>query len=126
MRQDIDGYRRQMKAIRITYLIIKLILAVGALLFSIGVVFGGIALDKFKGGWTMGLYLYDMAHKPIVEQCQGCGLIDGDICKAYAYPAAKWRNGQPCPLASHVSTGAIKIGRKVNPLKASKRANKGR
>jgi hypothetical protein len=38
---------------------------------------------------------------PIVKQCTGCENIEGDVCRIWASPAAKWRLGG-CPSATHV------------------------
>lgn len=63
---------------------------------------------------------------PIVESCQGCDRVqtaeDATYCKSYPNPAAKWRLGV-CNFATHVKS-EVKAGTKINPLKASKRANK--
>jgi hypothetical protein len=42
---------------------------------------------------------------PIVEQCKGCDNIDGEVCRIWANPAAKWRLGV-CASATHVKTEA--------------------
>lgn len=63
------------------------------------------------------------------EKCEGCNKlveIESGIfeCKTYPNPAAIWRRGG-CALGSHI----VKVKeekRKVNPLKASKRAKKGK
>jgi hypothetical protein len=39
--------------------------------------------------------------KPVVENCQGCNNIEGEVCRVWATPAAKWRLGG-CPSATHV------------------------
>lgn len=39
--------------------------------------------------------------KPIVEQCTGCDNIEGEYCRIWVNPAAKWRIGI-CPSATHV------------------------
>lgn len=54
-----------------------------------------------------------------------CSRADGNFCSAYAWPAKKWINFD-CPLADNflkteTETEDIK---KINPLKASKRARK--
>jgi hypothetical protein len=49
---------------------------------------------------------------PIVEQCQGCENIEGEVCRIWAVPAAKWRLG-PCPSATHVKLGGKEAGNKV-------------
>lgn len=68
--------------------------------------------------------------EPIVEQCEGCERVipfeDAKYCPAYAQPARKWAHGV-CNFATHVRAGVDKEGKvKVNPLKASKRAARGR
>lgn len=64
-----------------------------------------------------------------VAQCEGCGHIiqlDGHkFCKAYPDPAAKWQFG-PCNLATHVQRKFQTEMKKVNPLKASKKAAAGK
>lgn len=64
----------------------------------------------------------------IVEQCEGCERIqefDGaKFCGSYPQPAVKWRMGN-CNFSTHMKAEA-KAKAKVNPLKASKRAAKGR
>jgi hypothetical protein len=49
-----------------------------------------------------------MAHfqpqkSPIVKQCTGCENIEGDVCRIWASPAAKWRLGV-CSSATHVKS----------------------
>jgi hypothetical protein len=68
------------------------------------------------------------AHK-VVDQCVGCAHVqdigETKFCKAYADPASKWQFGS-CNLGTHV---VRKLGgevKKVNPLKASKKAMKGK
>jgi hypothetical protein len=38
---------------------------------------------------------------PVVEQCTGCENIEGDVCRIWASPVAKWRLGV-CSSATHV------------------------
>jgi hypothetical protein len=68
----------------------------------------------------------DATREPIVESCVGCNRVnvEGEVsyCKAYVRPAAWWKHGRYCPLASHFKIEAGKSA-KVNPLKASKRAS---
>lgn len=63
---------------------------------------------------------------PIIEKCEGCNKVlesaMGRFCKMYPDPKAKWAMGG-CPTSSHVKRD-IKEEQKINPLKASKRANK--
>lgn len=69
--------------------------------------------------------------QPIVEQCytgeKKCSkiVVENNIsyCKSYAFPTAKWRNGL-CNMADHLEIEVKKDSKKVNPLKASKRAGK--
>lgn len=68
--------------------------------------------------------------EPVVEQCEGCErAVDFDsikYCPCYAQPAKKWGHGV-CNFATHARAGVDKEGKvKVNPLKASKRAARGR
>jgi len=48
----------------------------------------------------------------------------GNFCSVYPYPAMKWRNGI-CNFATHVKMEVQKdaAGRKINLLKAAKRAS---
>lgn len=67
---------------------------------------------------------------PIVEKCEGCDRtseFDGKVyCNSYPEPEAKWDHGA-CNFATHIQAVVDKAGKvKVNPLKASKRAAKGR
>jgi hypothetical protein len=52
-----------------------------------------------------------------------CKRIEGTVCSTYLYPNAKWRNGS-CPFAERVENEALQ--HKLNPLKASKRAQTGK
>lgn len=65
---------------------------------------------------------------PCVEQCSGCDRVrdfdEEQFCSSYPNPAAKWSDGR-CNFATHVKSEASSQA-KVNPLKASKRAAKGR
>ena len=69
---------------------------------------------------------------PIVEKCEGCEHIvvesinsDGQsirLCETYKDPSSRWAYLKECPMATHIKkeeeTGK---GKKINPLKASKR-----
>ncbi|MEN6374466.1 MAG: PxxKW family cysteine-rich protein [Smithella sp.] len=63
----------------------------------------------------------------IVDKCNDCGKIfeyeSAKYCKVYPDPASKWLNGR-CPTATHVKLEVKETTQKINPLKASKRANK--
>jgi len=65
--------------------------------------------------------------EPTVPQCGGCDHVAFDhvrcVCKRYAVPAAQWRRGR-CPMATHLKKEAT-TAVKLNPLKASKRSQKG-
>lgn len=73
--------------------------------------------------------LFGTDKQAIVEQCEGCAhvTVSGDtkFCDAYNNPAAKWMAGQ-CNLGTHVQRKAGEAAKKVNPLKASKKAAKGK
>ncbi|QQG46618.1 MAG: PxxKW family cysteine-rich protein [Candidatus Niyogibacteria bacterium] len=65
--------------------------------------------------------------KPVVAECEGCGEQEGGFCKRYSDPGALWALGS-CPMHSGLlaqareRAAAKQVGRKVNPIKASKRA----
>ena len=64
----------------------------------------------------------------VVEACNGCNkaitLDEGTFCTIAPNPSAKWVRGH-CNFASHAKRSAEnENGKKINPLKASKRANK--
>ncbi len=65
----------------------------------------------------------------VIESCEGCARIEevGEdmFCKTYPNPAAKWRLGK-CNFATHVKELVQQQEVKLNPLKASKRAAKGK
>ncbi len=63
----------------------------------------------------------------VVENCAGCSkIIDlsaGQYCMIYPNPSSKWIVGK-CPTATHIKREIAETTQKINPLKASKRANK--
>ncbi|MDE5833012.1 MAG: PxxKW family cysteine-rich protein [Desulfovibrio sp.] len=65
---------------------------------------------------------------PCVENCNGCERVrafeNQEFCSSYPDPASKW-NGGKCNFATHIKVEASAQA-KINPLKASKRAAKGR
>jgi hypothetical protein len=65
----------------------------------------------------------------LVDQCQGCGRTEEFstkwYCTACPEPSTRWKTGN-CNMATHVKAETGKKGQKINPLKASKRANKAR
>lgn len=78
-----------------------------------------------------GLTLNGIVLQPVVEKCEGCERAvaheSGDkYCTSYAKPATKWTHGV-CNFATHVRAEKDTGGNvKINPLKASKRAARGR
>ncbi len=78
-----------------------------------------------------GLTLNGVVMHEVVEKCDGCERVvshesGGKYCTTYPVPERKWAQSV-CNFATHVraekdSTGTVK----VNPLKASKRAARGR
>ncbi|MDR3357279.1 MAG: PxxKW family cysteine-rich protein [Desulfovibrio sp.] len=75
-----------------------------------------------------GVTLNGFLLSPVVEQCSGCERVrrfeEQDFCSSYANPGSKW-NGGRCNFATHIKKAQATTA-KVNPLKASKRAAKGR
>ena len=68
--------------------------------------------------------------EPVIEKCDGCeralDFEGSNYCPSYAQPTKKWAHGV-CNFATHVRAGVDKEGKiKINPLKASKRAARGR
>lgn len=68
--------------------------------------------------------------QPITEKCDGCeraiAFEGATYCPSYAQPERKWAHGV-CNFATHVRAEKASDGKvKVNPLKASKRAARGR
>ena len=75
-----------------------------------------------------GVEVKGMLMQPVVEKCEGCDRVrtfeEQQFCGSYPNPAKKWFDGR-CNFATHIKTESGKAA-KVNPLKASKRAAKGR
>lgn len=67
--------------------------------------------------------------QPVIDKCEGCGRVrefEGEkFCTSYPMPTAKWSLGV-CNFSTHARTGLGGGNTKVNPLKASKRAAKGK
>ena len=61
---------------------------------------------------------------PIIDQCNGCQKTSeyatGTFCTAAPDPSLKWKNGN-CNMATHIKVAAASKGKKLNPIKASKR-----
>lgn len=81
------------------------------------------AVRTDKGVQVSGIIMQE-----IIDKCEGCNRIqefDGSkFCNTYPQPAAKWRLGD-CNFATHI-VRETKSKTKINPLKASKRAAKGK
>lgn len=75
-----------------------------------------------------GVMLNGFVLSPIVEQCNGCDRVrdfeEEKFCSSYPNPKSKWDSGK-CNFATHTKA-EVTAQAKVNPLKASKRAAKGR
>jgi hypothetical protein len=59
------------------------------------------------------------------EKCNGCKKVTAELkCSVYVKPSIWWEKRGGCPVATHT---VIKVAetKKVNPLKASKKAKKG-
>ena len=82
---------------------------------------GAVKTDK-------GIELKGFILHPVVEKCDGCNRVrafeEQKFCASCADPERKWSGGR-CNFATHVKVEVSKTA-KVNPLKASKRAAKGR
>lgn len=81
------------------------------------------AVKTAEGVVVKGFVVY-----PCVERCEGCERVrdfeNERFCSSYPDPAKKWADGR-CNFATHVKS-ETSAQAKVNPLKASKRAAKGR
>lgn len=75
-----------------------------------------------------GVLVKGIAISPIIDRCEGCDRVrefdEQKFCSSYPMPERKWVGGR-CNFATHAKTAAAAAA-KVNPLKASKRAAKGR
>ena len=75
-----------------------------------------------------GVTVNGMVILPVVDKCEGCNRVrefEGQqFCSSYPNPERKWAGGR-CNFATHVKV-QVAAAAKVNPLKASKRAAKGR
>lgn len=77
-----------------------------------------------------GLSVKGVLMQPVIDKCEGCERMvafeDQKYCPTYPQPARKWALGV-CNFATHVRAQVDTQGKvKINPLKASKRAAKGR
>lgn len=75
-----------------------------------------------------GVELKGIVMEAIIDKCEGCDRVrtfeEQKFCGSYSNPARKWVDGR-CNFATHIKNEGGKAA-KVNPLKASKRAAKGR
>ncbi len=67
---------------------------------------------------------------PVADKCEGCAKVleedSSNYCKVYADPQSMWKE-YDCIGATHVKHVIVSAAEaKVNPLKASKRASRGR
>ena len=63
----------------------------------------------------------------LAPECSGCDRADVSInkCTTYVNPSHWWRNGGYCPLSSNNKPEVVvEKQKKINPLKASKRAKR--
>jgi hypothetical protein len=60
---------------------------------------------------------------PIVTQCTGCENIEGEFCRIWAAPAAKWRVGV-CPSATHAKADVKTSEQKVRVGQQKQKKNK--
>lgn len=71
----------------------------------------------------------DGRFKAVIEKCVGCDRVveqEGiTFCSTYVNPEAKWKLGF-CNFATHAKPEIAVIKVRVNPLKAAKRASKGK
>ncbi|MEW6440737.1 MAG: PxxKW family cysteine-rich protein [bacterium] len=63
---------------------------------------------------------------PVIESCSGCSNVEafpqGQYCRVSPEPSLKWNSGK-CNMATHLEKAQEQSPiKKVNPLKASKRA----
>jgi len=77
-----------------------------------------------------GLLLNGFLLETVIDKCEGCERVvnhasGSKYCTSYAKPATKWTHGV-CNFATHVKATVAQGKVKVNPLKASKRAARGR
>mgnify|MGYP001826893087 CR=1 FL=1 len=67
--------------------------------------------------------------RPVIEKCDGCERIVEEggekYCQSYLKPEAKWKLGI-CNFATHAKPEITVTKVRVNPLKAAKRASKGK
>jgi hypothetical protein len=89
-------------------------------------------VNHFEGATKTdkGMFFNGFDCEPVVEKCEGCERAvefeGGKFCSSYPWPSRKWSLGA-CNFATHVRATVDQHGQvKINPLKASKRAARGR
>ena len=66
-----------------------------------------------------------MENLKIVDKCNGCDKVkENETCERFYDPSFHWEDDQICAFASHIKREVKKEKKKVNPLKASKRAGR--
>lgn len=67
--------------------------------------------------------------QPIVGQCISCERAEFEggqtFCRVYRFPNKKWISGN-CPMATNIQKARAEARKMLNPLKASKKAKKGK
>ena len=87
-------------------------------------------IDAFPGATQTpeGMMYNGALFQPVIDKCEGCARVrsfgDAQYCSSYPMPASKWTMGN-CNFSTHTRVVQAAQG-KVNPLKASKRAAKGK
>ena len=75
-----------------------------------------------------GVELKGIVMEAIIDKCEGCGRVrefeGANYCSSYPMPSSKWSMGT-CNFSTHTRVAQAAQG-KTNPLKASKRAAKGK
>ena len=65
--------------------------------------------------------------KIIVTECLGCGhKTVTDYCNRYIDPSRQWTRQGGCAMRTHNKPNVIIDGKKLNPIKASRRAAGGK
>ena len=62
-----------------------------------------------------------VSREPTVDQCEGCGRIEGAYCPMYLMPHAQWTRLGGCAGRTHNLLVKQVEDKRLNPLKASKR-----
>lgn len=66
--------------------------------------------------------------QPVLVLCEGCKRIEeypeASYCAVAPQPLRKWANGKVCNMATHIEREQVVAAKKINPLKASKKARR--